>query len=172
MAPIREENHSYLLKTLDSCILKLLRVSPPPPGRAWRGWAWMGRPAPLSDVEIQEQRDALTAVTPPGPGSRRTPPARSPSSVLQHQALHSAVPWADAGFSQLGFSFLFRDTVALFQYQHRLWGNFFFFKPTKKYLPLRQIPSAQHSLACQPGGKGSKEPLNSSSCKEVLPGEP
>lgn len=29
MAPIREENHSYQLKTFDSCILKL-SVGPPP----------------------------------------------------------------------------------------------------------------------------------------------
>lgn len=49
-----------------------------------------------------------------------------------------------AGFSQLGFIQLlvFKDTVALFQYPHGLWGIF-------KKLPIRQIPSAQYySLAC------------------------
>lgn len=52
MAPIREENHSYQLKTFDSCILKL-SVGPPPQMIAW-GWGSGVRHAPLSNVKIQE----------------------------------------------------------------------------------------------------------------------
>lgn len=46
---MREENHSNLLKTFDSCTLS---VGPAPAESRWGG---PGRHAPLSNVEIQEK---------------------------------------------------------------------------------------------------------------------
>lgn len=60
---------------------------------------------------------------------------RGPRTALQHQAPRSAAH-STASFSQLGFDFLFLDTVALFGISIDS-GAFFFLN-----LPLRQIPPA------------------------------
>lgn len=140
MAPIREGNHSYLLKTLDSCILRLLSASPPLPVIAWRGRAWVVRPAPLSNVEIQEERCVNCCYTgvPGSPRTRPAPESRRPqhdtTAPGSAQRRAAGRHWLFTAWVQL---LVFRDTVALFQYQHRLWGIFL-----KNKLPLRRIPSA------------------------------
>lgn len=63
MAPIREENHSYLLKMFDSCVLKLLSVGPLL--KRQHGGGGLGCEA-CTIVQCENpgiRRDVLTAVT-------------------------------------------------------------------------------------------------------------
>lgn len=79
------------------------------------------------------RRDVLTAVTLVcwAPTGCDLPEREgSPSTILQHQALqtlHTGQRWLFTAWVQL---LVFKDTVALFRYQHGLWGHFFFFRKT------------------------------------------